>query len=156
MERMFPTSWGRRETQRRSYVSKNCVNFKVLYRRCVGLWYSTSVRLKVTEIIVARDTCRASSTPGSHHLCSAFPRAGRHPPQTQLPGRSLISEGVPWGEGAEGGGQGDEGALSVGPLLGSVTHWHYWCWADRRSKWLPVLILHRYLGTGEAPTGLAF
>lgn len=40
------------------------------------------------------------------------------------------SEGVPWGGRAEGGGRGTEWE---GPQLGSVTHWHYWCWADGSS-----------------------
>lgn len=64
----------------------------------------------------------------------AFPRAHRpHPPQPQLPGgRGLISEGVPWGEQGRGPrGWGD--TECEGPQPGSVTHWHYWCWADSRN-----------------------
>lgn len=37
MERVLPTFWSECETQMRSHVPKNYVNFKVLYQ-CEGLW----------------------------------------------------------------------------------------------------------------------
>lgn len=41
--------------------------------------------------------------------------------------------GSPLGGNRAGGPRGWRGAECEGPQLGSVTHWHYWCWADDRS-----------------------
>ncbi|XP_022367851.1 uncharacterized protein LOC111153239 [Enhydra lutris kenyoni] len=95
-----------------------------------GCGPSTSVRLKVAETEVARDRCRAAPEV-IRPLPPCLPQGRAPPSQPWLPGgRGLI--------GRESSGEGEHraGARSTeweGPQLGSVAHWHYWCWADGSS-----------------------
>lgn len=100
-----------------------------------GCGHSTSVRLKVAEIIVAGDTCSASSTPRSHQT-SALPSPGLDSTLLRLSFQEEEASSQresPWGREQRWRPAGGRGTECEGPQLGSVTHWHYWCWADGRS-----------------------